>query len=347
MTDRLISVITPFYNSMRFIETPLNSVLNQTYQNWEYICVDDCSTDGTLEKLREYAAKDPRIKVFAREKNSGSAAGGFNVGIDVAKGDYFQILGHDDNLSPDLLENIAKRIDETGADVVIPDVRIVGKELSDDAEDFDFIGVLPLNKGKKDKYKPADRSVVLSGREAFALSINWRIHGWACFSAALVKKCGKLYEDVMNPDELWSRTLFLNAGKVVFCEGRYVYLRRKGSICTKINAKSFDLFLTLQRLKDLLTENRSGGTEMKIWKKEVLSKVRMLSYRYIFCKHLLPPEEDAKAKEFLRYGWKMAFRECWRDIRFYLTIFRIKSTERRYKKYLSLKKSLLKKGLLG
>ena len=65
MTDRLLTVITPFYNSTEFMDFPLNSVLYQTYQNWEYICVDDCSTDGTLEKLQEYAAKDPCIKVIA------------------------------------------------------------------------------------------------------------------------------------------------------------------------------------------------------------------------------------------------------------------------------------------
>ena len=50
MTSPKITVITPFYNSMRFIDTPMNAVLNQTYQNWEYICVDDRSTDGKLEK---------------------------------------------------------------------------------------------------------------------------------------------------------------------------------------------------------------------------------------------------------------------------------------------------------
>ncbi len=346
MKEPLISVVTPFYNAMRFIETPLNSVLNQTYQNWEYICVDDCSTDGTLEKLREYAAKDPRIKVFAREKNSGSAAGGFNVGIDVAKGDYFQILGHDDELSPDLLENIAKRINETNADVVIPDVRMVGKELSEDIEDFDFVAILPPNKGKE-RYKTNDRSVVLSGREAFALSINCRIHGWACFSLDLIRRSDRLHEDLSNSDELWTRTLFLNANKVVFCEGRYVYLRRKDSICTKVNANSFNAFKALERLRDILKEKNLRNPEMKIWKKEVLSKIRTLSYRYIFCKNLLPPGEDVKTREILRQGWKMAFRACWHDIRFYTTALRIKTTARRYKKYLALKKNLQKKGMLA
>ena len=347
MSEPLISVVTPFYNAMRFLETPMNSVLNQTYQNWEYICVDDCSTDGTLEKLREYAAKDPRIKVFAREKNSGSAAGGFNVGIDVAKGDYYQILGHDDELSPDLLENIAKRINETGADAIIPDARIIAKEVAEDAEDFDFIAIRPSKKGKKDKYKANDRSVVLSGWEAFALSIDFRIHGWACFSMDLVRKSGKLCEDVMNPDELWTRKMFLNARKVAFCEGAYCYLRRKDSVCTKVNAKSFDVFKSLERLKDILIENGLTGTEMKIWKRFLLSEIKTIAYRYIFCKHLLTPEDDVKTREILRQGREMAFRECWYDIRLYATALKIKTTARRYKKYLALKKKLQKKGMLS
>ena len=345
MKEPLISVVTPFYNAMRFIETPLNSVLNQTYQNWEYICVDDCSTDGTLEKLREYAAKDPRIKVFARGKNSGSAAGGFNVGIDVAKGDYFQILGHDDELSPDLLENIAKRINETNADVVIPDVRMVGKELSEDIEDFDFVAILPPNKGKE-RYKTNDRSVVLSGREAFALSINWRIHGWACFSTDLIKRCDKLREDIPNPDELWTRTLFLNANKVVFCEGRYVYLRRKDSVCTKISAKSFDFFKALRYLRDVLIESHSGKAEMKIWEKSLLSLMKKSECDYIFSKHLLSAEDDAKVKEILKQGREMAFRECG-TVGYLVALLKIKQTARRYKKYLALKKKLQKKGMLA
>lgn len=150
MASPLITVITPFYNSMRFIDAPLNAVLNQTYQNWEYICVDDCSTDETLEKLREYAAKDSRIKVVARSVNGGSAAAGFNTGIDIATGDYIQLLGHDDGLSPDCLEEIAKRINETAAEVIIPDAKIVSREIDADAKDFNMSGVQEVGgKGKR------------------------------------------------------------------------------------------------------------------------------------------------------------------------------------------------------
>lgn len=151
----------------------------------------------------------------------------------------------------------------------------------------------------------------------------------------------------MNPDELWTRTLFLNAKKVAFCEGRYSYLRRKDSICTKVNAKSFDGFKALRYLRDVLIESRSGKAEMKIWKKSLLTLMKTLECRYIFCKHLLSAEDDAKVKEILRQGRKMAFRECWYDIRLYTTALKIKTTARRYKKYLALKKKLQKKGMVS
>ena len=139
-------------------------------------------------------------------------------------------------------------------------------------EDFDFIAIRPSEK-RKSTFKTNDRSVVLSGREAFVLSLNWRIHGWACFSAELVKKCDKLREDVMNPDELWTRTLFLNAGKVAFCEGQYVYLRRKDSISNTFNAKSFNIFKVQQALLDLLKSHQFGKNEFKTWKKDTLFKL--------------------------------------------------------------------------
>ena len=344
MTDRLLTVITPFYNSMEFIDVPINSMLNQTYQNWEYICVDDCSTDGTLEKLREYAAKDSRIKVIARKKNSGCAAGGFNTGILAATGTHIQLLGHDDELSPDLLENIARRIDETNADVVIPDARIVGKGISEDLETFDMVGIAP-DKKKKKRFKTNDRSVVLSGREAFVLSMNWRIHSWASFSAELIKKCDKLNEEVMNPDELWTRILFLNADKVAFCEGQYIYLRRKESISNKLNAKSFDVFRVQQKVLELLKENKFGKNEFKIWKKDTLSRLQCHSYRYLFNKQMLSEAEQKEAEETLRQAWKMTFKACCLNIKFYLTTLKIYGNVRRYKKYCRLRDKLQKKGM--
>ena len=69
----LVSIITPNYNCGRFIAQTIESVLNQTYTNWELFIVDDCSNDDSVLIANSYAIKDKRIKVICNEKNSGAA----------------------------------------------------------------------------------------------------------------------------------------------------------------------------------------------------------------------------------------------------------------------------------
>ena len=71
VVDGLVSIIMPSWNTERFIAETIQSVIDQTYQNWELIIVDDCSTDNTDEVVASF--KDDRIKYFHNEKNSGAA----------------------------------------------------------------------------------------------------------------------------------------------------------------------------------------------------------------------------------------------------------------------------------
>ena len=70
--NRLVSIIMPSYNSEKYIETSIRSVVAQTYTDWELIIVDDCSTDGTEAIIRSFA-DDSRIRFLKNEKNSGAA----------------------------------------------------------------------------------------------------------------------------------------------------------------------------------------------------------------------------------------------------------------------------------
>ena len=71
MEKGLVSVITPTYNCAKFIRETIESVQKQTYQQWEMIIVDDCSTDNTKEIVDKYIKEDSRIKYFCLENNSG------------------------------------------------------------------------------------------------------------------------------------------------------------------------------------------------------------------------------------------------------------------------------------
>ena len=101
--SELVSIITPTFNAEKYIRATLQSVLNQSYQNWEIILVDDASTDLTVSIIEEFAQKDNRIKLFQLAENSGN---GFarNVALEKAAGKYIAYLDADDLWFPLKLE---------------------------------------------------------------------------------------------------------------------------------------------------------------------------------------------------------------------------------------------------
>lgn len=95
MTDGLVSIITPTYNCGKYIGETIESVINQTYTNWEMIIVDDCSKDNTKETVEEYSKKDSRIKYYCLEENSGAAVARTRA-MQLAEGQYMAFLDSDD-----------------------------------------------------------------------------------------------------------------------------------------------------------------------------------------------------------------------------------------------------------
>ena len=90
----LVSIIMPSYNTANYISESINSVMNQTYKNWELIIVDDCSTDNTDEIVKKFL-KDKRIRYFKNNKNSGAAISR-NKALREAKGRWIAFLDSDD-----------------------------------------------------------------------------------------------------------------------------------------------------------------------------------------------------------------------------------------------------------
>lgn len=103
MNNDLVSIITPCYNSADFIRETIDSILAQTYPNWELLITDDCSTDNTVEIVEQYISKDPRIKLFHMDKNSGAGVCR-NKSIEAASGRYIAFCDSDDCWFPEKLE---------------------------------------------------------------------------------------------------------------------------------------------------------------------------------------------------------------------------------------------------
>lgn len=110
----LVSIITPAYNVEKVINETISNVLCQTYNKWELILIDDCSTDRTLEICRSFQRKNSNIYVYSNEVNMGSGRTR-NIGLEKAKGQYIAFLDSDDIWNERKLENQLKFIRNNNA----------------------------------------------------------------------------------------------------------------------------------------------------------------------------------------------------------------------------------------
>jgi hypothetical protein len=105
----LISVVTPVFNRAQFVGKAIESVQRQTRSDWEYILVDNGSTDDTQDVIRSYAARDPRVKLIENDRNV--IALSLNIGVHAARGKYIAQLDSDDEYLPHTLEKMAAALE--------------------------------------------------------------------------------------------------------------------------------------------------------------------------------------------------------------------------------------------
>lgn len=111
-----LSVIIPVYNVEAYLDECLQSLADQAYRDFEAVCVDDGSTDGSSAILAAWAEREPWVRVIA--KPNGGVSSARNVGLEAAQGDYVCFLDSDDRFSPDALSVIARALDESEPDVL-------------------------------------------------------------------------------------------------------------------------------------------------------------------------------------------------------------------------------------
>ena len=112
-----ISVIVPVYNVEPYLPQCLDSLIEQTFNDIEIICVNDGSTDGSLNVLNHYAAKDSRIKVI--DKPNGGVSSARNRGLDAAQGEYISFVDGDDWLKQNAYEEIISAVDKRNVDMAV------------------------------------------------------------------------------------------------------------------------------------------------------------------------------------------------------------------------------------
>ena len=137
MENLKFSVILPCYNVGQYIASCLDSLINQTYKNLEIICVNDGSTDGTLQVIESYCVKDSRVKVIT-QVNQGLGQTRTN-GMQYATGDYISFFDPDDWVELDMFEKLVSYVEENDNPLVVQFGIRYYYEATNSYSDFDFL----------------------------------------------------------------------------------------------------------------------------------------------------------------------------------------------------------------
>lgn len=170
MQNELVSIITPTWNCAAFICATINSVLSQSYQNWELVISDDCSTDNTYKVIEPYLQENLRIKYICNEKNSGAAITRNNA-LKVAKGKWIAFLDSDDLWLPGKLEQQVRFMEENN-------YAFSYHEYTEMTEDGHDLGVLVSGKKRVSKFDmfsccwPGCLSVMYDAEKIGLIQIN-------------------------------------------------------------------------------------------------------------------------------------------------------------------------------
>jgi len=253
-----ISVIIPLYNAENYISKCLDSIVNQTYKNFEIIVINDKSKDNSWDVLNEYVAENLNIdfKIISNEINLGLSKTR-NKGMEIATGDYILFMDNDDTLADEL--SLQHFIDKTDND---PDI-ILGKTrflLNDIPKESNYHKL----KNKKETYIDHE---ILDG----FFSGEWAVTAWnKLYNADFLKRNSlKFLDDLLHEDELWAFETAVAANKINFLDQEtYVYysMSNPNSMTATVGLKNIEHYLII------LTRKLEMSSEKGLYAKSSLAE---------------------------------------------------------------------------
>lgn len=257
----MVTIFIPTYNSEKTIACTLDSILRQTYQDWELLCVDDSSQDSTITIIERYASLDSRIRIFHKH-NEGSVPYSWNFIFPKIRGEYTLYMSHDDLLLPDSVEILVRDMTYSNSECAIPVVRFFEDNLID-----------PEDKYLKQNQKYAQRvGSVISGLEAFDLMLDYSVPGFALWKTSIIRHLGVPITS-FNSDEFAQRLWVKHCQTVIFSSAIYGYRQTENSIVRGFKPYHiYSLDTNLRLCKEIEDTPNNISHERK----------RMLKYKYYF-----------------------------------------------------------------
>lgn len=245
------SIIVPVYNVEKYIGDCLDSILNQTYENFEVIVVNDGSPDNSQDIIDRYAKKDKRIRSFI--KKNGGLSDARNYGVSKAKGDYLVFVDSDDSINCELLEKINEVLDDK-----VDIVRYQVVKIENDQKTVDESEIFTRNSGEEAFSKLLKNSWFVT-----AWSASYRREFWIKNKFNYAK--GKIHEDFGLTPYVYMKAKLVTAIDYV----GYNYFVRENSIMTvnnkeKVIKKNEDCLFHFDRLMEFINKDKNVSETGKV-----------------------------------------------------------------------------------
>ena len=293
----VISISMPAYNVEKYIGEAIESIVAQTFTDWELIIVDDCSKDKTLAIASEYAAKDSRIRIIKRNENSGSVRLPRLDGVMAAHGTYICAIDSDDAIEPEYLQKMIDRQRETRSDIVLCRMRLCNQALQEDGR------IIP-----NAQY---NMSRIFCGRESVIATLGeWQIAMAGMLVASklnhdYVKQNYDPKRNTIFADELDQRKLLLSASSVAIKDASYLYRQQQGSVIHKVNLRRFDQLIDIGYYLDFVFQNFTDDRDTinKVLK-ECLEKTYRCQQMFLANKKVFKKEERNYISKLIKTTYK-------------------------------------------
>ncbi|WP_314665305.1 glycosyltransferase family 2 protein [Prevotella aurantiaca] len=279
-----ISILVAVYNAEQYLRQCLNSLVSQTFQDIEIICVDDASTDSSLSILNEYAAKDERIKVVHLSQNGGIAKAR-NAGLRISTGEYIAFVDSDDWLSEDACEKVFD---------------VFKHYLSTDTVLFYVKSIY----GDKEVDFTMPPFTTLDGFTAFRESLTWNIHGIYVIKRELHLRFSYDESAIAYSDENVTRLHYLKSREIRTCEGIYYYRQHLGSVTHKVSLRRFDYLLANKSMKQQLETLKVPDKILDIYEEVRWRNVIGLYMFYFLHRKDLDKPSRKQGLEIIKSSWQ-------------------------------------------
>jgi glycosyltransferase involved in cell wall biosynthesis len=286
----VLSIIIPTYNAEKYLKETINCIINQTFQEWELIIVDDCSTDSTPNIINQYTLQNKKILSFKTATNSGSARIPTRVGFRASLCQYVSCIGQDDTLDLDYFDKMFSRIKSTNAEIAC-------SILSPFSSEDNLYPNIPAP-----EFQLAN---VISGIEACELTLGgWQIsaNGMVIKKTLMPHILDENDDNYINSDEIDTRKILFEAHSVAFANTHYHYRIHSESITHKFSPKIFERLITNNQLYCFAYSNREQIHSKFIDKlaTECINTLLCLENLYIRNKNTLSKEQNTKIRKIIK-----------------------------------------------